>query len=358
MGHLPGEPGILTPLVLPYGRIAPRFAGPVSHAGEGAAVVGRVTLGTGAWLGVCAVIRADGHYAEIGSEFRLGRRSTVHIAHEVYPARVGDRVAVGDNAVVHACTLGNDCVIEVGAVVLDGSVVEDEVVLEPGSVVFPRSRLARGQVYAGAPARRVRAVSQREIAIRRRRMADEQAVDPGARPHRPPARGATDASVYIASTAAVRGELRAAPGSSVWFGCDFDAGGASIAIGANCNVQDNTQIRCSTAQGVTIGANTTIGHNVLIRDSRIGSDALIGIGSVVEEGTVVEDHVLLAAGARTTPGQVLEAGWLWGGSPAHRVAKLDASKRELFSFIVETYRHYAREFQAAEAERLKAAAAP
>ena len=42
-------------------------------------------------------------------------------------------------------------------------------------------------------------------------------------------------------------------------------------------------------------------------DCTIGARSLIGIGSVVADGTVIEDDVFLAAGAETTPGQVLEA---------------------------------------------------
>ena len=42
-------------------------------------------------------------------------------------------------------------------------------------------------------------------------------------------------------------------------------------------------------------------------DCTIGARSLIGIGSVVAAGTIVGDDVFLAAGAGTTPGQVLEA---------------------------------------------------
>ena len=58
-------------------------------------------------------------------------------------------------------------------------------------------------------------------------------------------------------------------------------------------------------------------------DCTIGKRSLIGIGSVVAEGVIVEDDVFLAAGAETTPGQVLEAGWLYGKRPAVKMAPLD-----------------------------------
>ena len=153
--------------------------------------------------------------------------------------------------------------------------------------------------------------------------------------------------MFIASTARVRGRLIAAAGSSIWFSNDFDVGEAGVSIGLRTNVQDNTVIR-SASRGVTIGADTTVGHNVTMEDCSIGDHCLIGIGSFVARGTVVEDHVLLAASARTEPGQVLESGWLYAGSPAKKLAPLDQGKREMIPMIITQYRQYAMDYKAAE----------
>ena len=104
--------------------------------------------------------------------------------------------------------------------------------------------------------------------------------------------------------------------ASIWFSNQFDAGGATITIGPRTNIQDNTVIRCSTKQGVTFGRDASVGHNVTIHDCEVGNESLLGIGSFVAPGTIVGERVLLAASARTTPGQVLESGWLYAGDPA------------------------------------------
>src|SRR5215470_10960762 len=141
------------PLILPYAGISPSFASPLLHAGAGSAVLGRVTLGGGSWLGALSVIRADGHFTRVGDEFHLWSHSTLHIYHEIFPCIVGDRVAVGRNACVHACTVGD------GVVILDGAAVEDNVVLECGSTVFPNKRVPGGFLYAGSPAKPVRGLA-------------------------------------------------------------------------------------------------------------------------------------------------------------------------------------------------------
>ena len=283
--------------------------------------------------------------------FHLGDRATVHIAHDLYPTIIGDRVTVGANAVVHACTVGSDCVVGDNAVVLDGSVLEDGIVLEAGSIVFPRSKLAGGQLYAGSPAKPVRALRPGEI--EERAAAIEQAILPSSDRQSVSGRSRGRAASTPASSLPPRRgsaeRFAAAANSSVWFGCDLDANGGEIVVGFNTNIQDNTLIRCAPGRNFLIGANSTIGHNVTLADCRIGDRSLIGIGSVVASGTVIEDDVLLAAGSETLEGQVLERGFLWGRRPAQKMAPLDDAKRELIAQTIVMYCGYARAF--AEAER-------
>jgi carbonic anhydrase/acetyltransferase-like protein (isoleucine patch superfamily) len=338
------------PLLLPYAGIAPHFASPPVHAGPRAAVLGRATIGRNAWLGARTVIRADGNEVRTGDDVHLGAGATLHIAHDRYACIIGDRVTVGANACVHACTVGSDVFIGDNVVILDGAVVEDNVILESNTTVFPSKHIAGGAVYAGIPARRVRAVEPGEIAARRAQVLRERAapVDMPATDNAIAPASAIDPTVFIASTARVRGLLRAATQASIFFSNDLDAGAAVIEIGARTNVQDNTVIRSTTGQGITIGPDTTVGHNVTINDCIIGAHTLIGIGSVVAQGTVIGDHVLLAASARTEPGQVLETGFLYAGSPARKRVPLDREKRAMIPLIVAHYCRYARDYMDAE----------
>lgn len=333
-----------TPLnLLAYNGIAPDLAGPPSHFGAGAAIVGRVTLGANAWISQGAVMRADGHVVRAGADLHLGWRATVHIAHEEYPALIGAHVTVGDYAVVHACEVGDDCVVGDRAVVLDGSVLEAGVVLEADAVVFPRSRLAGGFVYSGRPAKAERPLhagelAQRSAALRTCSRSATRTEQPSSNLSAP-----LDPSVFIANTASLRGSIEAAARASIWYGCELDANGGRIAIGERTNVQDNSLLKCGPGGQIVIGRDAIIGHNVQLADCTIGHRCLIGIGNVVAGGTRIEDDVLLASGASTTPGQVLTGGLVWGGQPARALGPLDERKRTFFADTVRIYCEYAQE---------------
>ncbi len=334
--------------VLPYLGSSPQLADPPRHAAAGHVLVGRITLGRDAWLGAGAVIRADGHYVRAGDGLHLGRGATVHIAHDVYPTLIGDRVVVGANAVVHACTVHDDCVIEEDSVVLDGSVVEAGSVIESASVVFSRSQLAGGWLYAGRPAKPVRELAPGELAQRRAALRARNEAASGEWPVVEFDAAGLDRTAFVGNTARLHGRIEAAEKSSIWYGCLLDAGGG-IAIGARSNVQDNSVLR-PAGGAIRIGVDTTIGHNVELAGCTIGDRCLIGIGSRVAPGTVVEDDVFLAAGATTTPGQVLASGFLWGGQPARELTALDKRKKALVLETIITYCDYAEVLQRAQVE--------
>lgn len=341
--------------LLAYRGELPQLAGPPLHFGAGAAIAGRVTLGAEAWFGPGAVIRADGHYVRAGNNLHMGRRATVHIAHDVYPTLLGSGVTIGEYAVVHACEVGDGCVIEERAVILDGSVLEPGAVLAADAVVFPRSRLPGGFVYAGRPAKPERPLGEGELARRRTALrARSAAADNAPRPASDP-REPLDASVFVANTATLRGDIAAAARVNIWYGCELDADGGQIAIGERSNVQDNSLLRCGPGGRLEIGRDTTIGHNVQMANCTIGDRCLIGIGSVVASGTRVEDDVFLAAGATTLPGQVLASGKLWGGQPARALGPLDARKRAMIAETIGTYCDYAEELKRVQALAARAA---
>lgn len=321
-----------------YQEHEPLVLGAPLAARAGHALVGRLTLGAGAWLGAGSIVRADGHYVRIGAQFHLGRGATVHIAHDRCPTVIHERVSVGANAVVHACAVLADVVVEDDCVVLDGSVVGAGALLQAGSVVFPRSRLAAGMLHGGAPARPLRALAPGEAAARAAALRARNEAADARWPCRARAASAA-AGTFVADTTRLAG-------ASIWYGCRLDARRGAITLGARCNVQDNSVLTAG-AGGLPIGADTTIGHNVLLEDCTVGARCLVGIGSRIAAGTVIPDDTFVAAGTHTTPGQRLEGGRLWGGRPARPIGVLDEARRGIVLLTAAVYAGYARAMRGA-----------
>ena len=338
-------------IVLPYLAHAPRIGAQVrGHVSS--AVIGRTELGSGCSLGELTLLRADGEDVRIGADCWFGEASTVHIADQVYPAVVGSHVTVGRYGLVHACTVGDDCVIGEHAAVMDGSVLGAGAVIAAESIVPPGKILEGGWLYKGAPARPVEPVSSVLLESLHRAIrasSDTQVPHVLAAARAPQLRYAPGTGVnrlfapgaYVAPTASLAGHVVLAPYSSVWFGVEIDAGEATVEIGEQTNVQDNSRLYAGKpGEDIRIGPRVLIGHNVRIFASTIEEGAIIGMGAVVGKGTVVRAGGCVAAGSITEPGTVVASGQVWSGRPARAARVLSDRNREEFARAVQVYVEY------------------
>lgn len=136
-----------------------------------AVVIGDVTLGEDSSVWPCAVVRGDVSSISIGARTSVQDGAVLHVTHDgpyVPGGRalvLGDDVTVGHGVVLHACTIGKACLIGMNATLLDGVVLEDEVMVAAGALVPPGKRLKTGTLWAGNPAREIRALSPEQIAF-------------------------------------------------------------------------------------------------------------------------------------------------------------------------------------------------
>jgi carbonic anhydrase/acetyltransferase-like protein (isoleucine patch superfamily) len=148
--------------VLPYLEHTPRLEGDVQLA-EDAVVVGKVSLSGPARIESSAVLRGDQSWIGVAGPFRIGRRATIHTEQD-RPTRVAAGVWVGDDAVVHACTLGEGVRVEDGGLVLSGSSVGAGSIVAADSLVPEESSFPDNSYVVGTPARRVRDTTPEERA--------------------------------------------------------------------------------------------------------------------------------------------------------------------------------------------------
>ncbi len=134
-----------------------------------AVVLGEVELGDDVSVWPGAIIRGDMHWIRVGARTSVQDGCVLHITHASdynpggWPLSIGSEVTIGHNATLHGCTLGDRILVGMGAVVMDGAVVESDVVIAAGALVTPGKTLESGYLYAGAPAKQRRPLSDKEM---------------------------------------------------------------------------------------------------------------------------------------------------------------------------------------------------
>ncbi|MET0498811.1 MAG: gamma carbonic anhydrase family protein [Steroidobacteraceae bacterium] len=153
-----------------YQGVHPRFGARV-YVDPSAVVIGKVTVGDDSSIWPTAVLRGDVHEIHVGERTSIQDGSVLHVTHDGPYAPggrsliVGSDVTVGHRVVLHACTIGNACLVGMGTLVLDDVVTEDFVMIGAGAVVTPGKRLLSRGLYVGSPARRVRELTDKEVAF-------------------------------------------------------------------------------------------------------------------------------------------------------------------------------------------------
>jgi carbonic anhydrase/acetyltransferase-like protein (isoleucine patch superfamily) len=144
-----------------FGSQAPQIPASAYVSAE-ATLIGRVQLGERASVWPAAVARGDNEPIHIGEECNIQEGAILH-ADPGYPLKLGARVSVGHQAMLHGCTVGEGSLIGIQAVVLNGAVIGENSLVGAGAIVTERKVFPPRSLILGAPAKVVRTLSDDEI---------------------------------------------------------------------------------------------------------------------------------------------------------------------------------------------------
>ncbi|GAA3008046.1 carbonic anhydrase/acetyltransferase-like protein (isoleucine patch superfamily) [Streptomyces sp. KhCrAH-43] len=135
---------------------ADAFTAPTSVA------IGDITMAAGSSLWYQAVLRADCGPIAIGADSNIQDNCSVHVD-PGFEVRVGERVSVGHNAVLHGCTIEDDVLIGMGATVLNGAHIGAGSLVAAQALVPQGMRVPPGSLVAGVPAKVKRQLTEEEL---------------------------------------------------------------------------------------------------------------------------------------------------------------------------------------------------
>ncbi|MFD9128403.1 gamma carbonic anhydrase family protein [Kitasatospora sp. NPDC059571] len=150
------------PLIAAVGGLVPAVD-PGAFVAPGAVVVGAVTVAAGASVWYGAVLRGDAETITVGAGSNIQDNCTLH-ADPGFPLRLGERVSVGHNAVLHGCTVADDVLVGMGATVLNGARIGAGSLIAAGAVVTQGTEVPPGSLVAGVPAKVRRELTEDERA--------------------------------------------------------------------------------------------------------------------------------------------------------------------------------------------------
>ena len=135
-----------------------------------AQVIGDVRIGRDSSVWCNTVLRGDVNRITIGECSNVQDFAMGHVSHknaakpDGSPLVIGNYVTIGHSVILHGCEIGDECLIGMGSIVMDDVVVKKHVMIGAGSLVSPGKVLESGYLYVGRPVKRVRKLTDEEIA--------------------------------------------------------------------------------------------------------------------------------------------------------------------------------------------------
>ena len=145
------------PFILPVKGVHPRF-GSNTFIAPNATVVGDVVMGDDCSVWFNAVVRGDVNAIRIGDRVNIQDGAVIHCTYLKADTVIGDSVSIGHNAIVHGCRLEDFVLVGMGAIVMDKAVIGSHSIVAAGAVVTEGTVVEPGSIYAGVPAKRIKAV--------------------------------------------------------------------------------------------------------------------------------------------------------------------------------------------------------
>jgi len=135
-----------------------------TYVSELASVIGDVVIGDNCYIGHGAIVRGDYGRIEIGDGTAVEEGVIIH-APPGAVNRIGIRVTLGHNAVIHGKFIGDGAVIGMGAVLSILSDVGTGAIVAEGGIVKANQVIPEHVVAAGNPAKVIRDVSADDKAL-------------------------------------------------------------------------------------------------------------------------------------------------------------------------------------------------
>jgi carbonic anhydrase/acetyltransferase-like protein (isoleucine patch superfamily) len=146
-------------------------------------------------------------------------------------------------------------------------------------------------------------------------------------------------TVMIAPNASVIGDVVVGSRTSIWPGAVLRGDYGRIRVGANCSLQDNVVVHCSSENPCVIGNGVTVAHSAIVHACRIGDECLVGAGAIIFDGARIGSHSILGVGSVVLEGRTIPARSVAVGAPAKVLRR--ATDRDV-RMIQESYRAYVK----------------
>jgi len=145
-----------------FGEFAPDIDSS-AYITDSANVIGKVRIEAGASIWFNVTIRGDNELITVGQNSNLQEGCVLH-TDPGCPVEIGNTVTVGNQAMLHGCTIGDGALIGIQAVILNGAKIGNNCLVGAGALVTEGKEFPDNTLILGSPAKAVRTLCDDDLA--------------------------------------------------------------------------------------------------------------------------------------------------------------------------------------------------
>ncbi|MBP7218806.1 MAG: gamma carbonic anhydrase family protein [Paludibacteraceae bacterium] len=146
------------------------------YLAENATIVGDVSLGEGCSVWFNTVLRGDVNTIKIGNHVNIQDGAVLHTLYQKSTIEIGNYVSIGHNVTIHGASIKDYALIGMGSTVLDHVVVGEGAIVAAGALVLSGTIIEPHTIWAGVPAKFVKAVDPEQSKEINQRIAHNYAM--------------------------------------------------------------------------------------------------------------------------------------------------------------------------------------
>jgi carbonic anhydrase/acetyltransferase-like protein (isoleucine patch superfamily) len=146
-------------------------------------------------------------------------------------------------------------------------------------------------------------------------------------------------TAMVAPNVSIIGDVVVGSHTSIWPGAVLRGDYGRIRVGANCSIQDNVVVHCSSENPGIIGNGVTVAHGAIVHACKIGDECLIGAGAIIFDGAIIGTHSIIGVGSVVLEGRTIPPRSVAVGAPAKVMRR--ATDKDV-QMIRESFRAYVK----------------
>jgi carbonic anhydrase/acetyltransferase-like protein (isoleucine patch superfamily) len=146
-------------------------------------------------------------------------------------------------------------------------------------------------------------------------------------------------TAMIAPNASIIGDVVVGSRTSIWPGAVLRGDYGRIRVGANCSIQDNVVVHCSSKNAGVVGNGVTVAHSAIVHACKIGDECLVGAGAIIFDGATIGTHSIIGIGSVVLEGRTIPPRSVAVGAPAQVMRRVTEKDVRM---IRESYRAYVK----------------